>query len=292
MKDFRSAASQERRRIDRERYLARNALKPCSISSCTKVRYNLSTYCRGHFQKYRRYAHPIDPAPPQADFKLLEEAIKVWLEEDLLTTEDAKRGFKLSWGSAQQTIRTSPSFALPFFRLEGNEGFTQKAKAWIILSHYFHKQKHSLSDTMLRYMAVRLWAEFNWQMPEGKLGATKERNFFVHTWAGYFVLKNSGFTKAKTEEKIIGWQRPWYIHEDPRQNHLIPITEKTIRNIGLTPFKAGPIVRAIGKEIHSAVDHAMGRKWCSDQRLLMRAYEALGLPNSNKPNSRACGQSS
>ncbi len=54
-------------------------------------------------------------------------------------------------------------------------GYTQKAKAWVILSNYVHREKNSLSDAMVRYMACRLWSEFLWQMPDGKRGAAKTR---------------------------------------------------------------------------------------------------------------------
>ncbi|WP_157769943.1 hypothetical protein [Ruegeria profundi] len=156
-------------------------------------------------------------------------------------------------------------------------GYTQKAKAWVILSNYVHRQGNSLSDAMVRYMACRMWSEFHWQMPEGKRGAAKARNFFVDTWAGKFVLAHSGFTKTKTTEKIIRWAKPWYISDDPVQNEPRPIKEKVTKKVTINRFKAGPIVRAIGKELQSAVDHAMGKAWCSDHRLLEKAHEALGL---------------
>lgn len=57
-----------------------------------------------------------------------------------------------------------------------------------------------------------------------------------------------------------------------------PIKERETKTVYLSDFKAGPIVRAIGKELRSAVDCAMGMKWISDHRLLQRAREALALP--------------
>ena len=131
---------------------------------------------------------------------------------------------------------------------------------------------------MLRQMACRLWAEFKWQMPPGKKGFERERNFFVDTWAGYFVLRNSGFSKTTTEEKIIGWDKPWYISDNPKENRYRQIKERETKIVRLSDHKAGPIVRAIGKELRSAVDHAMGTKWVSDHRLLERAFLALKLP--------------
>ncbi|WP_170545256.1 hypothetical protein [Ruegeria arenilitoris] len=216
--------------------------------------------------------------PTQGELRSLEASIKAWLEEDYLTTDFAKRSFKSSWGSAQRTITHNPAFALPFFRLEGNMGYTQKAKAWVILSNYVHRERNLLSDAMVRYMACRLWSEFLWKMPDGKRGAVKTRNFFVDTWAGKFVLANSGFSKTKTEDKIIRWEKPWYVSDDPVQNRPRPITEKVTKKVTVNRFKAGPIVRAIGKELHEAVEHAMGKAWFSDHRLLEKAHEALGLP--------------
>jgi len=274
----RSEESKRLRDIKRNAYAKANKAKPCSVSGCTHERYNLSCYCRGHFQKYRRTGRAVGEIPTQGELRAIEKAIQGWLVEDHLIDERSQRGFKLSWGTAQNRIRKNPAFALPFYRLEGNSGYTAQAKGWIILSHYFHRQGHSLSDAMIRYMAVRLWAEFKWQMPEGKRGFTRERNHFVNTWAGYFVLRNSGFSKTTSEERVIGWQRPWFVSENPRDNLPVPITERVSKTVYLTNFKAGPIVRAIGKELGAAVDHAMGTTWASDHRLLARTCEALGLP--------------
>ncbi|SNS32270.1 hypothetical protein SAMN05421757_101852 [Tropicimonas sediminicola] len=275
----RSEASIRQRRNKLISDKATNSSKPCVISGCDRHRYCVSTYCNTHAQRYRRYGRAKGPLPTEGELRSIEGAFKEWLDQDHLATDQQRQAFKLAWASGQKTITTNPAFALPFFRLEGNEGFTRQAKGWVILSHYFHVQRHSLSDAMLRLMAVRVWTEFFWQMPEGRRGLTKERNYFVHTWAGYYVLRNSGFTKSKTEEKIIGWERPWYISDDPARNRPKPITEKTIKKVGLTPFKAGPIVRAIGKELQGAVDHAMGTTWINDARLLKRAADALGQPH-------------
>ncbi|WP_425051161.1 hypothetical protein [Psychromarinibacter sp. S121] len=256
-----------------------NRDKPCAITGCDNPRHNLSTYCLKHRKRHRIYGRPTGDLPTQRELRAIEGAIRDWLEHDHLSTESDRKGFKAAWGSAQQTIRNQPSFALPFFRLEGHEGFTRQAKGWVILSHYFHRQGNSLSNAMLRQMACRLWAEFHWQMPEGRRGFRRERNHFVDTWAGYFVLRNSGFSKTKTEERIIGWQKPWYVSDDPRHNQPIPITETTEKTVTLSHYKAGPIVRAIGKELREAVDRAMGSSWASDHRLLSRTAEAPGLPN-------------
>lgn len=255
-----------------------NRLKPCSVTECTTHRDGVSVYCHTHRYRYRRYAMPVGDLPLQTELRSLEGAIRDWLQADLLTTEQDKKGFKLNWGSAQRTIHAHPSFAIPFFRLEGISGYTQEAKGWIILSHYFHRQGNSLSDAMLRQMACRLWAELKWQMPPGKKGFEKERNYFVDTWAGYFVLRNSGFSKTTTEEKTVGWERRWYISDDPHASRYQPIKETETKVVRLSDHKAGPIVRAIGKELRSAIDYAMGTKWISDHRLIEKAREALSLP--------------
>ncbi len=277
----RSKASREALRQRRIAYQTENQAKKCAVLGCDKHRLKVSSYCRGHYQRNRRYGHPTGRLPTQSELRSIEGAIKVWLEDDYLTTDFAKRSFKSTWGSAQRTITHNPAFALPFIRLEGDMGYTQKAKAWVILSNYVHREKNSLSDAMVRYMACRLWSEFLWQMPNGKGGAVKARNHFVNTWAGKFVLANSGFTKTTTEEKVIRWEKPWYVSDDAVQNRPRPITEQVTTKVTLNPFKAGPIVRAIGKELHDAVDHAMGKAWCSDHRLLEKAHEALGLSFKN-----------
>ncbi|MEQ8902261.1 MAG: hypothetical protein RID11_16630 [Roseovarius sp.] len=211
----------------------------------------------------------------------MEKAIKDWLANDCLTTKADREAFKRNWSAGQRIIRNHPSFALTYSQLEGHSGYTQKAKGWVILSHYFHKQGHSLSDAMLRYMAVRLWTEFKWRLPEGsRKGFQKERHQFVNTWAGKFVLSNAGFTKTTTEEKVIAWQRPWYVSENPRDNLPKPITETVTTTKARDSWAIATVVRAIGDELRAAVDHAMGPKWASDYRLLQRASEALGLPNS------------
>ncbi|NRP12595.1 hypothetical protein XMD517_001364 [Aliiroseovarius sp. xm-d-517] len=282
----RSAASREYRNQKREAYAAENKRKVCSISNCDRQRYNLSTYCLDHNKRYRRYGRAIGNLPTQSQLQAIEGAIRDWFEGDYLTTDFDRKKFKASWGSAQRTIRNHPSFALPFYRLEGHEGFTQQAKGWVILSHYYHRQNNSLSDAMVRYMACRLWSEFLWEMPEGKRKFKREKDHFVNTWAGYFVLRNSGFSKTKTEETIIGWKKPWYISDDPRQNLPIPITKKTEKKVYISDFKAGPIVRAIGKELNQAVEHAIGKNWVSDHRLLSRTVEALGLTHLTPSNQK------
>jgi len=258
-----------------------NKALTCSVAGCTKGRYDLYPYCWTHSRRYRREGHPTIELPRPAELRAIEGAIKDWLDHDCLTSDADRQAFKLNWSAGQQTIRNHPSFALPFYRLQGHSGYTQKAKAWVILSHYFHNQEHSLSDAMLRYMAVRLWAEFKWIMPEGsRKGFQKERHQFVNTRAGKFVLSNSGFTKTTTAEKVIAWERPWYISEDPRQNLPKPITETVTTEKPLDSWAAATIIRAIGEELRGAVEHALGTKWVSDYRLLQRASEALGLPHS------------
>lgn len=265
-------------RADMQRRAEISRAKPCSVPGCSTNRDGVSVYCHTHRYRYRRYARPVGDLPTQGELRALEGALRDWLAADHLTTEADKKAFKLNWGTAQKTIHAHPAFAIPFFRLEGISGYTQVAKGWIILSHYFHRQRHSLSDAMLRQMACRLWAEFKWQMPPGKKGFERERNFFVDTLAGYFVLRNSGFSKTTTEEKIIGWDKPWYISDNPKENQYRQIKERETKIVRLSDHKAGPIVRAIGKELRSAVDHAMGTKWVSDHRILERAFLALKLP--------------
>lgn len=272
----RSEASREYRNIKRKQYQASNTDQVCSVSGCGRARHSLSTYCHTHSVRYRRYGRPVGDLPTQGELRALEGAVRAWLTDDLLTTDIERNSFKINWSSAQRSIRNHPSFAVPFFRLEGVSGYTRQAKGWVILSHYFHRQNNSLSDAMLRYMAVRLWAEFKWQMPNGKTGFKKERNFFVDTWSGYFVLRNSDFSKTTTEEKVIGWEKPWYISDDPRQNIPKRITERVEKKVTLQDYKAGPIVRAIGTELRTTVERALGNQWISDHRLLQKASEALG----------------
>lgn len=275
---YRKEKSRAARYSDLLRRAAIGDTKPCPVPGCTENREGVATYCHTHRYRYRRYAVPIGDLPTQSELRALEGALRDWLSTDLLTTDTEKKGFKLNWGSAQRTIHAHSSFAIPFFRLEGISGYTQEAKGWIILSHYFHRQRNSLSDAMLRQMACRLWAEFKWQMPPGKKGFEKERSFFVDTWAGYFVLRNSGFSKTTTQEKVVGHERLWYISDGPNASRYRPIKERETKIVHLSDFKAGPIVRAIGKELRSAVDYAMGTKRISDHRLLQRAREALALP--------------
>lgn len=260
---------------------AANKSLPCAVAGCTKNRHDLYPYCHGHSKRYRRSGHPTITLPTVGELRALEGALKDWLTTDYLISDADKKAFKRNWSAGQQVIRNHPSFALTYSQLEGHSGYTQKAKAWVILSHYFHKQGHSLSDAMLRYMAVRLWTEFKWIMPEGsRKGFQKERHLFVNTWAGKLVLSNAGFTKTTTEEKVIAWQRPWYISENPRDNLPKPITETVTTTKSRDTWAMATVVRAIGDELRGAVDHAMGPKWLSDYRLLQRAGEALGLPNS------------
>lgn len=279
----RSAASYAARYAAMAARVEINAERPCGVPGCTQRRDGVSTYCHTHYYRSRRYGRPVGDLPRQSELRALEGALRDWLEADHLITDTDKKAFRMNWASAQRTIHQHPSFALPFYRLEGISGYTREAKGWIILSHYFHRQGHSLSDAMLRQMACRLWAEFKWEMPPGKTGYRRERNSFVDTWAGYFVLRNSGFSKTTTEEKIIRWEKPWYISDDPDENRYRPVKERYEKTVYLTDHKAGPIVRAIGKELREAVEHAMGSQYASDYRLLTRAREALGLPTSFHP---------
>lgn len=131
-------------------------------------------------------------------------------------------------------------------------------------------------------MAIRIWAEFKWTMPEGsRKRFTAERNRFVDTGAGRFVLSNSGFTKATTEEKVIAWERPWYVSDNPGENLPRPITETITKTKTLDLWRSASLVRAVGGELRTAIQHAMGSDWLSDYRLLSKASEALGLPQSD-----------
>ncbi|KNX39747.1 hypothetical protein ROTO_37160 [Roseovarius tolerans] len=260
-----------------------NSGKLCSVSGCTKKRYDLYPYCWTHSRRYRRYGHPVIKLPTQGELRAIESAIKAWLDNDHLTTKADREAFKRNWSAGQQTIRNHPSFALPFSRLQGHSGYTQKSKGLVILSHYFHRQGHSLSDAMLRYMAVRLWTEFKWRMPEGsRKGFQKERHLFMNTWSGTFVLTNSGFARTTTEDRVIAWERPWYVSENPRDNLPKPITKSVTTKKALDRWSVATTIRAIGDELRGAVEHAMGTDWVSrDHRLLQKASEALGLPHSN-----------
>jgi hypothetical protein len=280
-KPRRTEATKAKNRAELTANKKANKALTCSVSGCTKGRNDLYPYCLAHSKRYRKEGHPTLALPRLAELRSIETAIKEWLAEDYLTSKEDRQAFKRNWSAGQQLIRNHPSFALPFYRLEGHSGYTQKSKAWVILSHYFHKQGHSLSDAMIRYMAVRLWAEFKWVMPEGsRKGFQKERHQFVNTWAGRFVLSNSGFTKTTTEKKVIAWERPWYVSENPRDNLPKPITKTVTTTKTRDRWAMATVVRAIGYELRGAVDHAMGTKWVSDYRLLQRASEALGLPNS------------
>lgn len=261
-----------------------NSGAPCSVSGCTKSRYDLYPYCWTHSRRYRRYGHPVLDLPTLGELRAVEGAIKAWLDKDHLITKADREAFKRNWSAGQQIIRNHPSFALPFHRLQGHSGYTRKSKGLIILSHYFHKQGHSLSDAMLRYMAVRLWTEFKWLMPEGsRKGFQKERHLFVNTWAGKFVFANSGFSKTTTKEQVIAWQRPWYVSENPRDNLPQPITKTVTTKKTLDLWVAATALRAIGDELRGAVEHAMGTDWASrDYRLLQRTSEALAL--NSKPS--------
>lgn len=277
-----SEAKRKRDRVSLEADKKANQAKTCSVSGCDKNRYGLYPYCRTHAKRYQRYGHPINALPTQGELRAIEGAIKDWLDNDYLTNKHERQAFKLNWAAGQQTIHNHPSFALPFYRLQGISGYTPKAKGWIILSHYFHRQDNSLSDAMLRYLAVRLWSEFKWITPQGsRKGFAKERNYFVNTWAGKFVLSKSGFSKTTRETKVIAWDRPWYISEYPRQSLPKPITETVTKTKTLDRVTAGSISRAIGDELGKAVEHALGTSWVSDYRLLQKASEALGLPHSN-----------
>lgn len=272
--------TKDRRSLDLRKKI--NSAKFCSVSGCTKNRYDLYPYCVAHSRRYRRYGHPTIDLPRPAELRAVENAIKTWLEEDHLITKENREAFKKDWSAGQQIIRNHPSFALPFFQLQGHSGYTQKSRGLVILSHYFHKQRHSLSDAMLRYMAVRLWTEFKWEMPEGsRKGFGKERHLFVNTWAGRFVFSNSGFSKTVTEEKVIAWERPWYISENPMHNLPEPITKTVTTKKTLGRWVVATALRAIGDELRGAVEHAMGTRWVSqDYRLFEKTSEALGLPNS------------
>jgi len=260
-----------------------NSSKPCAVSGCDRNREDLYPYCLKHTRRYRNSGHPvIDIQPRPHELRAVEDAIKEWLDKDHLTTKADREAFKHNWSAGQRTIHHHPSYALPFSRLEGRSGYTQKAKGWVILSHYFHRQGNSLSDAMLRYMAVRLWTEFKWRLPEGsRKGLQAERQQFVNTWAGKFVFQNSGFYKTVTEQKVIAWERPWYVSENPRDNLPKPITETVTTKKTMTAWCSATAVRAIGDELRVAVEQAMGTHWVSrDHRLLHRAGEALDLPNS------------
>ncbi|WP_188720442.1 hypothetical protein [Actibacterium pelagium] len=128
---------------------------------------------------------------------------------------------------------------------------------------------------MLRYMAVRLWAGLRFQQPPGKPNRAKELTYFVNTHTGKFVSANSGFSKTTTEQQIIGWERPYIISSIESENAARPITDTVTKKVRLSHNSRAGINRAIGAEVRSAVEHAMGTKWVSNHTLLANASDAL-----------------
>ncbi|MDW4548257.1 hypothetical protein R5H32_02700 [Defluviimonas sp. D31] len=209
----------------------------------------------------------------------MEDAIRDWLEHDYVGVSITREGFKKLWGSALQRLRKSPSHAIPFFRLEGVSGFTQRSKAEVLLAWYHHRNGKPLGAAMLRYMAVRLWANLKFTLPDGKNNLAKERDYFVATQAGKFVLHHSGFCKSKTERNIIGWQEDFLSSFSDGSPRHIPIVETTTKKVRLKDTKAAPISRAIGAELRDAVEYALGPLWYTNGALRDRAALALSASN-------------
>ena len=250
----------------------------CSCSGCSGTRNSLSIYCYNHRERYRRYGHPTLKVPTKKELRALEGVIQDWLENVHLRKPIEREGFKKLWGSAVVRLRKSPRYAVTFSVLEGCSGYTAKTKACVLLSWYQHKKRKPLGAAMLRYMAVRLWAVIYFKSPQGKYNYIKELDYFVNTWAGKFVLSHSGFSKTKTEQKIIGWERPSFISSLEKENRPRPITERVSKKVRLSPNSAAGIARAIGVELKAAVEYAMGTRWFTDSTLLANAHTALLNP--------------
>ncbi len=255
--------------------LEANKKRYCSCDDCLNMRDNLSIYCRYHRDRYRRHGHPTLKAPNQSQLKALEDVIKDWLENDNLLTTFEKESFKKSWGTSVIQLRKSPKYAMPFFTLEGMSGYTAQTKAFILLSWYYHKQGKPIGAAMLRYMAIRLWSQLNFKMGQGKKNYAKELHYFVNTLAGKFVIHHAGFSKEKSDYKIVGWDEPSFLSSIEKHKSSKPITERTVKRVGLPNNKAAGIARAIGAEIRLSVEHAMGNQWFNNSNLLAKAIKAL-----------------
>jgi hypothetical protein len=164
--------------------------------------------------------------------------------------------------------------------LEGDMRYKQTTKAKIILAWYHHKRGKPLGALMLRYMAVRLWVELRFQMPPGKTQVNREKNYLTNTIAGRYGVNEANVSKVTTEEKIIGWERPWYVSHSASENRPKPITEKVTKRVTLPEQRKASIGRAVGAELRKAVEQAIGKHWFTDSELMARATAALPHPHS------------
>lgn len=247
----------------------------CVCPSCTKNRGGLSIYCVYHYQRYRRNGCLTDDLPNASELRVLEGVIRDWITTRYLATEADQRGFKALWSSALSGISKSQRYAVSYSTLEGVSGFTSKTKGSILLSWYQHRAGQPLGAALLRYLAVRLWAELKFTLPPGKTNLAKERHHLVATVAGKFVIRNSGFSKSRTVEKIVGWQRDYMAPNVGEVRKMTPIKEIEIKNVCLTPLRSAPIARAIGSELRVAAEHVLGPSWSTDSVLKDMAENAL-----------------
>ncbi|GGL55773.1 hypothetical protein [Wenxinia marina] len=191
--------------------------------------------------------------PTRSELRELDEAIKFWLG-NALSTDEQISSFKKLWGTAVRRLHKPPSMARGYTFLEGDTGLSQAERGDIILANYQHRQGHSLSDAMVRWMSCRLWAETLFQMPAGKKHRDKELDKFVNRYAGQFVVARAGI--SKTVPPIIRG-------EDERVYRL---------SIG----KTANVSRAIGAALGDAVSYAMGKTWHHNEDLA-RATDAILL---------------
>lgn len=252
------------------------------MSGCFKARHSLSIYCRNHRKRRDLEGHPTIPLPTYQELTTLENTIKDWLETEYVGVNITRDGFKKIWGSALVKLRQPRSHAIPFFQLEGTSGLTQRSKGSVILAWYDHRNGQPLGAAMLRYMAVMLWASLRFTFPDGKKNFTKERNFFVNTRTGKFVLHHSGFHKVKTERTIIGWQDDLLSFGPGGTLRKTPIVETTTKKQPLRDCKAAPVSRAIGALIKDAVEFALGPQWFAKETLRAKATIALDDLNKKK----------
>ncbi|WP_282182875.1 hypothetical protein [Aliiroseovarius marinus] len=167
--------------------------------------------------------------------------------------------------------------------------YTSRTKAKIVLAWYHHKRGKPLGALMLRYMAVRLWVELRFQMPPGKTNATREKNYLANTLAGRHAVNQAEVFKHTTAEKVVGWEKPWFVSTVAEENLPAPITEKVTKRVGLTAQRKASIGRAVGAELRHAVEHALGPRWFTDSELMARAVTALTPPQilTNKEDTKS-----
>jgi hypothetical protein len=252
-----------------------NSRRLCSCPGCDQNRSSLSTYCRKHRDHYDRHGHPILDNPSAAEIAALVGVVKDWIENGPLLSPFEREAFKRSWGTAVRRLHKHPRYAVHFGALEGVSGYTAKTKAAVLLAWYYHREGKPLGAAMLRYMAVRLWADLRFTLPPGKYNLAKERTYFVSTVAGKFVVHHSGFAKTLTEEKIVGWESPVlapWVGEEVRRK---PITQRETKKVRLSNLKSASIARAIGAELRGAIEHVFGPQWSSNTDLRTKAADAL-----------------